>query len=128
MQFPRRDLELADIFLQAIPESYRSMRRLKNIKKEALRFSLDMMNNSDPSESIRASEIIPLTASRFELKHCRLVGGTLLFFKEFWYASEKIYEVYEIDRSPRRIAIRHVVPSNSPIPAQKENSDCLFAL
>src|SRR5438874_13785601 len=96
MQFPRRDLELADIFLQAIPENYRSMRRLKNIKKEALRFTLDMMNNSDPSESIRASEIIPLTASRFELKHFRFVGGTLLFLKEFWYASEKIYEVYEM--------------------------------
>src|SRR6266516_3981382 len=30
--------------------------------------------------------------------------------KEFWYAGEKIYEVYEIDRSPGRIAIRHVVP------------------
>jgi hypothetical protein len=30
--------------------------------------------------------------------------------KEFWYAGEKIYELYEIDRSPRRIAIRHVAP------------------
>jgi hypothetical protein len=30
--------------------------------------------------------------------------------KEFWYAGEKIYEFYEIDRSPRRIAIRHVAP------------------
>jgi hypothetical protein len=30
--------------------------------------------------------------------------------KEFWYGGEKIYEVYEIDRSPRGTAIR---PSNS---------------
>jgi hypothetical protein len=36
------------------------------------------MNKSDPSESIRASEIVPLTASRFEVKHFRYVGGTLL--------------------------------------------------
>ena len=78
MQFPRRDLELADVFLNAFPERYRSMRRLKGIKKEALRFSLDGMNSADPSESIRASEIVPLTASRFEVKHFRYVGGTLL--------------------------------------------------
>ena len=78
MQFPRRDLELADAFLKAIPERYRSMPRFKDIKKQALRLSLDAMNSSDPSESIRASEIVPLTASRFEVKHFRYVGGTLL--------------------------------------------------
>ena len=78
MQFPRRDLELADAFLNAIPERYRSMPRFKDIKKEALRLSLDGMNSSDPSESIRASEIVPLTASRFEVRHFRYVGGTLL--------------------------------------------------
>ena len=79
MQFPRRDLELADAFLNAIPERYRSMPRFKDIKKEALRLSLDGMNSSDPSESIRASEIVPLTASRFEVRHFSYVGGTLLF-------------------------------------------------
>ena len=78
MQFPRRDLDLADAFLNAIPERYRSMPRLKGIKKEALRLSLDSMNSSDPSESIRASETVPLTASRFEVRHFRYVGGTLL--------------------------------------------------
>jgi SAM-dependent methyltransferase len=78
MQFPKRDLELADAFLKAIPERYRSMPRFKDIKKEALRLSLDGMNSSDPSESIRASEIVPLTASRFEVRHFRYVGGTLL--------------------------------------------------
>ena len=54
------------------------MPRLKGIKKQALRLSLDGMNSSDPSESIRASEIVPLTASRFEVRHFRYVGGTLL--------------------------------------------------
>ncbi len=78
MQFPRRDLELADVFLNAIPERYRNMPRFKDIKREGLRLSLDDMNSSDPSESIRASEIVPLTASRFEVKHFRYVGGTLL--------------------------------------------------
>ena len=78
MQFPRRHLELADIFLKAIPERYRKFQRRRGIKKEALRASLDTMNSSDPSEGIRASEIVPLIASRFEIRHFRYVGGTLL--------------------------------------------------
>jgi SAM-dependent methyltransferase len=78
MQFPQRDLELADVFLKAIPERYRKLRRQEGIKKEAIRPSLDTMNSSDPSEGIRASEIVPLVASRFEVRHFRYVGGTLL--------------------------------------------------
>ena len=78
MQFPRRDLELADSFLKLIPERYRKLQRRKGIKENAFRFSLDAMNRSDPSEGIRASEIVPLIASRFEIKHFRYVGGTLL--------------------------------------------------
>src|SRR5437762_4048543 len=85
MQFPRRDLELADIFLKLIPERYRKFQRRGGIKNEALRTSLDSMNSSDPSEGIRASEIVPLIASRFEIRHFRYVGGTLflLVFNEF---------------------------------------------
>ena len=41
-------------------------------------------------------------ASHPELK-CRLI-------KEFWYAGEKIYEVYEIDRPPGRVALALVAP------------------
>ena len=78
MQFPRRELELADVFLQAIPERYRKMQTRKGIKEKAFQLSLDMMNRSDPSEGIRASEIVPLVASRFEVKHFRYFGGTLL--------------------------------------------------
>jgi 2-polyprenyl-3-methyl-5-hydroxy-6-metoxy-1,4-benzoquinol methylase len=78
MQFPRRDLELADIFLKAIPERYRKLQKREGIKEQAFRASLDEMNNSDPSEAIRATEIVPLIASRFEIRHFRYVGGTLL--------------------------------------------------
>ena len=78
MQFPRRDLDLADVFLNVIPERYRKLQRRGGNKKEALRTSLDTMNSSDPSEGIRASEIVPLVASRFEIRHFRYVGGTLL--------------------------------------------------
>src|SRR4029077_16524469 len=73
-----RDLVLADAFLKAIPERYRRMLRREGIKKKAFRSSLDAMNTSDPSEGIRASEIVPLVASRFEVRHFRYIGGTLL--------------------------------------------------
>jgi ubiquinone/menaquinone biosynthesis C-methylase UbiE len=79
MQFPRRDLELADVFLNVIPERYRMTARHKGIKKVGLRLSLDSMNSSDPSESIRASEIVPLIASRFDVRHFRYLGGTVSF-------------------------------------------------
>src|SRR5262249_51586449 len=46
MQFPRRDLELADAFLKVIPERYRQFQRRKGVKKDALRASLDGMNRS----------------------------------------------------------------------------------
>ena len=46
MQFPRRDLELADVFLNAIPERYRKFQKRRGIKKEAFRASLDTMNSS----------------------------------------------------------------------------------
>lgn len=78
MQFPRRELELADLFLKVIPERYRKLQRREGIKKEAFRASLHKMNASDPSEGIRASEIVPLVASRFEIRHFRYIGGTLL--------------------------------------------------
>lgn len=32
------------------------------------------------------------------------------FLKEFWYAGEKIYELYEIDRPPGRVALAPVAP------------------
>ena len=78
MQFPQHHLELADVFLKSIPERYRQMRRGGGIKHEALRLSLEKMNSSDPSEAIRASEIMPLIASRFEIRYLRYIGGTLL--------------------------------------------------
>jgi 2-polyprenyl-3-methyl-5-hydroxy-6-metoxy-1,4-benzoquinol methylase len=79
MQFPQKHLQLADIFLKAIPERYRRLRTRPGTKQEAPRLPLDTMNDCDPSEAIRATEIVPLIASRFEVKHfCSLAGSLLL--------------------------------------------------
>ena len=40
--------------------------------------------------------------------------------KEFWYGGEKIYEVYEIDRSSPPMAILDAGLLNSPIQLRKE--------
>jgi hypothetical protein len=40
--------------------------------------------------------------------------------KEFWYGGEKIYEVYEIDRSPRCTASPDVGPEDLPIQRRKK--------
>jgi 4-amino-4-deoxy-L-arabinose transferase-like glycosyltransferase len=40
--------------------------------------------------------------------------------KEFWYGGEKIYEVYEIDRSPPSTGIHNAVVLNSRIELRKE--------
>ena len=79
MQFPQKHLHLADMFLKAIPERYRRLRTRAGTKQQAPRLPLDTMNESDPSEAIRATEIVPLIASRFEVKHfCYLAGSLLL--------------------------------------------------
>jgi SAM-dependent methyltransferase len=41
MQFPRKHLYLADVFLKMIPESYRQMHRHEAIKHEVPRLSLE---------------------------------------------------------------------------------------
>lgn len=78
MQFPRAHLAIADAMLQSIPERYRAFRRWGGIKEQAPVLPLDQMNAVDPSEGIRAREIIPLIAARFSILHIRPIGGTLL--------------------------------------------------
>jgi len=80
MQFPRKHLELADNLLRLIPEKYRVYVRADadGTKDAAPRLALSQMNAADPSEAIRAPEILPLVASRFEIKHLRYLGGTVL--------------------------------------------------
>jgi SAM-dependent methyltransferase len=80
MQFPREHLEVADSLLRLIPERYRVYVRAgaAGTKNEAPRLALSALNATDPSEGIRAPEILPLVASRFEIKHLRYLGGTVL--------------------------------------------------
>ncbi|SRR6266481_7035031 len=45
--------------------------------------------------------------------------------KEFWYAGEKVYELYEVDR-PRRTELRDVAPQN-PLAQARNTISCAIA-
>ena len=65
--------------LKLIPERYRRVPKAgRRLRSKLFGRRSDAMNSSDPSEGIRANRIVPLIASRFEIKHFRYVGGTLL--------------------------------------------------
>ena len=77
----------------------RQSAKLNSIFPEGKSFVLTF---AAPKETFPRQNSLAALASHPELKS-RLL-------KEFWYAGEKIYEVYEIDRSPRGTAIHHVAP------------------
>ena len=76
-QYPKAHLDLADTMLGMIPQQYRRNVRGPGYKERVPRTSLADMNAYDPSEAIRSDEIIPLLASRFQIPHLRMIGGTL---------------------------------------------------
>jgi SAM-dependent methyltransferase len=86
LQFPQPLLALSDVLLRAIPREYRRLRRWEGYKDEAFRLSLQMFQETDPSECIRAAELIPLIENHFKINYYRELGGTLLIqlLNEIW--------------------------------------------
>lgn len=78
MQWPKPHVELAEALLKMIPRAHRKQIRFEGYKDAVMRLPLSTMNSSDPSESIRSHEIVPLVAARFIIVKARGFGGTLL--------------------------------------------------
>lgn len=78
MQFPKSCLELADVFLQAIPRPFRKSLVDGTYREQVPRISLQKFQEVNPPEGVRAAEVVPQVASRFEMRHFRQLGGTLL--------------------------------------------------
>ncbi len=89
----------------------RQSAKLNSIFPEGKSLALTFAESKETFPETRQNFLAAL-ASHPDLKS-RLVN-------EFWYDGEKIYEVYEINRSPRRMTIRHVAPCDSPIRLRKE--------
>jgi hypothetical protein len=79
----------------------RQSARLNFIFPEGKSFALTFAASKETFPETRQNFLAAL-ASHPELRS-RLL-------KEFWYAGEKIYELYEIDRPPGRVAIAPVAP------------------
>ncbi len=77
-QWTDTQLEHANRLLQSIPEKYRHCIREAGEKHHIPRPTIDAMNAYDPTEAIRARDILPQLVEHFELVEQRDFGGTLL--------------------------------------------------
>ena len=78
-QWPDTQLDVANQVLARIPERFR--RRLdppRRIKTTVSRPTIESMNAGDPSEAIRAADIVPLLKDYFDVIEFRGYGGSLL--------------------------------------------------
>jgi glycosyltransferase involved in cell wall biosynthesis/SAM-dependent methyltransferase len=76
-QWTDAQLRLANELLGTIPERYR-LTDQGTVLREIRRPTIEKMNETDPSESIRSAEIMPVTERFFEIVERRDYGGTLL--------------------------------------------------
>jgi SAM-dependent methyltransferase len=77
-QWTDTQLEHANRLLKSIPEKYRHCIREAGEKHHIPRPTIDAMNAYDPTEAIRARDILPQLVEHFELVEQRDFGGTLL--------------------------------------------------
>lgn len=77
-QWTDTQLEHANRLLQTIPEKYRHCIRESGEKHHIPRPTIDAMNAYDPTEAIRAEDIVSQLQEHFELVERRDFGGTLL--------------------------------------------------
>lgn len=79
-QFQWSDLQIqhAQSLLEQIPETYRYAIQGHGLKRKVTRPTIKWMNEIDPTEAIRSSEIISQVSSRFEILEKTDFGGTLL--------------------------------------------------
>ncbi len=78
-QYSKKQVEVINDILDILPPTYR--RRVTDsdvIKPFFAPPSIEYMNNNDPSEAIRSSEIIDLVKNKFEVLEHQNYGGTIL--------------------------------------------------
>jgi glycosyltransferase involved in cell wall biosynthesis/SAM-dependent methyltransferase len=76
-QWTDTQLRFANELMKEIPEQYRITNQ-DTVLREIRRPTIEFMNETDPSESIRSEEIMPITERFFDIVERRDYGGTLL--------------------------------------------------
>jgi ubiquinone/menaquinone biosynthesis C-methylase UbiE len=78
-QYPPAQTEIINELLALLPRKYRArITSPSELKPDFHAPSVEYMNHNDPSEAIRAAEIVPLLKQRFAVVEDRPFGGTIL--------------------------------------------------
>jgi ubiquinone/menaquinone biosynthesis C-methylase UbiE len=78
LQYTDTQLEIVNSLLTMIPEEYRYLQNRKDLKNAEGRIDLEQILKTDPSESVRSSDIIRVMNDHFEIINYQKTGGTLL--------------------------------------------------
>jgi ubiquinone/menaquinone biosynthesis C-methylase UbiE len=77
-QWNDKQLKIINDLLNLLPENFKIDRTSGEIKTKVDKPSIESMNNLDPSEAIRSSEIIPVLSQYFNIIERVDYGGTIL--------------------------------------------------
>lgn len=76
-QWTDKQLEILNRILKRLPERLRTDPKTGNVKERVKRPTINHMMNTDPSEAVRSSEIIPVLQKHFNIRILRYFGGAV---------------------------------------------------
>ena len=76
-QWTDKQLEILNRVLKRLPERLRSDPKTGNIKERIKKPTINHMKNTDPSEAVRSSDIIPVLRKHFNIRILRYFGGAI---------------------------------------------------
>jgi SAM-dependent methyltransferase len=77
-QWTEKQINIANELLEILPKKYKVDLTSGDLKERIYRPSIEFMNDYDPSEAIRSSDIVPLIAKYFDIEERIDYGGTIL--------------------------------------------------
>jgi SAM-dependent methyltransferase len=77
-QWDEKQLKIINDLLNLLPQDLKMDRISKELKLTVNKPSIESMNNIDPSEAIRSSEIVPILTNNFQIIERIDFGGTIL--------------------------------------------------
>jgi SAM-dependent methyltransferase len=76
-QWTEKQLAILNQVFKKLPEHLRTDPITGNVREEISRPSINHMKNTDPSEAVRSSEIIPVLQKYFDIKTLKYFGGAV---------------------------------------------------
>lgn len=77
-QWTEKQINITNELLEILPEKYKVDLTTGDLKERIYRPAIEFMNDYDPSEAIRSSDIVPLVAKYFKIEERIDYGGTIL--------------------------------------------------